>query len=411
MGSVYVALQAGLNRRVALKVPFHIEHETALKRFVREGETLAKLSHPNVVQVYDAGVENEQAFLAMQLIDGQNLEDLIHQEQPSISQIMEWGIALAHALEYIHSRQVIHRDIKNENIIINQLNQPVLVDFGLSKNDSMTHLTLNEGAFMGTFFYAAPESFEESRLTSTSDIYSLGVVLYRCLTHQFPYSDNSPNAFLHTLFNTQHVTVHTLRPEVPKELSDLIDHCLSKDPARRIQSGKALSAALQNLSLTSIPSLNTHTRTDVPPTASPPTKKNRAWVPIISILVLIAAATAILSINPFSSSVPASSTEVVQEPIPAPIRALMEAQTNEELQAHLVAYRSSAVLTTSDHPESFADPASTYLVVYNADGPITVLGPENEPGQRRDLRSQSMVQEPLENAFAGAAFVWVLLLE
>lgn len=414
MGSVYLALQTGLNRPVALKVPHHFQNEMAVKRFVREGETLAKLSHPNVVQVYDAGVEKDMAFLAMELIEGVDLEDLIKTERPSIQQTIEWGIDLADALQYIHSRQVIHRDIKNENIIINQRNQPILVDFGLSKNDSMTHLTLNEGAFLGTFFYAAPESFEKQGLTGISDIYSLGVVLYRCLTGAFPYTADSPKAFVHTILTTQYLPVHELNPEVPKALSELVDKCLEKNPEQRIQSGKALATALKAVRGTPKPGASKGAQGRILEASqeidSTNTRIKRRVAPALAILALIVAGIVVVSLNYNQpNNTPTLSTETSGSPYPAAIITLLEAKDVDGLEKLLLDYRNSSVLTYGGEKESFIDPGLCYVVAYNGEGVITVLSPENEQGQRMDIRFERLLTGSLDESFPNAALLWVLL--
>ena len=130
MGAVYIAIHNKLGRKVALKVPHKFEDPARLKRFLREGETLAQIKHPNIVQVFDAGEEDGHAFLAMELIQGQNLEQMLKGQNITVDNVIQWAIQIADALHYIHEEQrqpILHRDIKNENIIVNEKGDAILV--------------------------------------------------------------------------------------------------------------------------------------------------------------------------------------------------------------------------------------------------------------------------------------------
>ena len=433
MGAVYVSLQKGLNRKVALKVPHYVQDENALRRFVREGEIIARLTHPNVVRVYDAGIEHGRAYMAMEWIQGDNLEERIQKVLPPIEQVIQWGISLAEALSYVHSQQILHRDIKNQNIIINHLQQPILVDFGIAQNDAMTRLTLDEEAFMGTFYYACPESFESKPLTDRSDIYSLGVVLYRCLTGSYPYAGDSIQAFMHSLLHTQHASLHAINPAIPSWLSQVIDTCLEKNPDHRFQSADALLQALEAQSLNAFSSVkdkakpipendeNAAIKTHPSKAASKQVNQNKkATAPRIislrSILigvvlsVLIASGLWTVSSGMFDSPTSSSVSSPPVEQIPPPIESLLEVETPQALESLLQAYRNEVTLTYGRSPSNFSDPDSCYIVVYNAEGVHTVLSPENDETQRIDLNTRSVLTESWEASFeSDYAFLWVLL--
>ena len=447
---MYVALQRGLNRRVALKIPHDIENESMLNRFIREGETLARLSHPNIVRVYDAGIEKGVAFMAMELIEGQDLKHYLEDQTPSIEQTVGWGIALADALDYIHSRDVIHRDIKSLNVIINKENQPVLVDFGIARDEEMPQLTQKDRLFFGSLRYSGPELFDDASPGEQSDIYSLGVVLYRCLSGgKYPYDADTARKFIASLERSDHAPLCSIREEVPGWLSDVLDYCLDKNPATRMANGAVLRGALQQglRLLTSEPD-----DTGQPMLLNKP-KHGIAHMPMgmagihedVEIIdesgsepatpsgrtrtMMILAAIGVVLVawvvwNPLGLShwgttteqksladQPPPSVEQVEVPsIPAQIDSLMSARTVEALESKLIDFRNKAVLTYDSKKHQFTHPETCYIVVYNASGTATVLGPEDEQGSRLNLRSGERVPSPFEVAFQGHAFLWVALL-
>ena len=467
MGSVYVALQRGLNRKVALKIPHHTISEDMRKRFLREGETLARLSHPNVVRVFDADIEHDVAFLAMELIQGQNLNEYLKRQRPSLEQAVQWGIQLADALDYIHSQNVIHRDIKSLNIIINDRAQPVLVDFGIARDENMPQITRHDGAFMGTFRYASPESFEGKTLTYRSDLYSIGVVLYRCLTGSYPYDGTSITGFMNTLMKGEHTPAHAINPSVPAWLSDIIDTCLSRDPSKRMASGRALKETLAGGFKEQPSSVLSDTQNTVLPTPgglaevaqadaemqsetrvgehlSPRSATDTAFTPISltpatsnkSKYVAAAAAVGVLLIllmfvmtrppadieptlaqqlaegEPTVDAQNAISTDTLASiDAPPPIATLFEATDLESLESQLRTYRNNAVLTYGPDPGRFGNPAACYVIVYTADSITTILSPEESNGSRTNLVSGTQHAPPLDAAFPNQGFIWVLLLE
>ena len=159
MGSVYTARHKELNRKVALKIPkaslLNDPDAKILPRLESEGKILAQLDHPNVVKVLDAGFKKNQPFIAMEFIEGENLENKIAREKPSMSTMISWYSDLADALEYLHENDVTHRDIKDENIIIDKNGKAILVDFGLAISDGIPRVSSAPG-IRGTFRYMSP---------------------------------------------------------------------------------------------------------------------------------------------------------------------------------------------------------------------------------------------------------------
>ena len=244
MGTIYIAQHKKLGHQVALKVPHKFNASNQLARFLQEGRILAQLNHPNIVRVLDADVENGIAFLAMDLIEGQNLEDLNQKRLISIKDAVSWAIQIADALSHIHELQMLHRDIKNENILINKRGQAILVDFGIAKNEAVPSITTDDYHVLGTFRYSSPELFNNDPLTDKSDVYSLGIVLYRCLTGTYPYDGQTPQSFYKNFIDGTHTPACHINNQVPKWLSDIIDTCLEKETKDRWDSSNALKKAL-----------------------------------------------------------------------------------------------------------------------------------------------------------------------
>ena len=244
MGTIYVAMHKQLGHQVALKVPHKFNASNQLARFLQEGRILAQLNHPNIVRVLDADVEDGIAFLAMDLIEGENLEELTQKRSISIKDAVSWAIQIADALSHIHELQVLHRDIKNENILINKRGHAILVDFGIAKNEAVPPITTDDYHVLGTFRYSSPELFNNDPLTNKSDVYSLGIVLYRCLTGAYPYDGQTPQSFYKNFMDGTHTPAYHLNSQVPQWLSGIIDTCLEKNPTDRWDSSNALKKAL-----------------------------------------------------------------------------------------------------------------------------------------------------------------------
>jgi serine/threonine protein kinase len=192
MGAVYLAHQADLDRDVAIKL-LPIESsadEPMVERFRREARTLARLKHPGIVSLHEAGVTTEgHFFFVMEYVKGRPLSELIHAGRLSTTQVIEIVREVCDALAYAHEQGVVHRDIKPSNILIDDQGHAHVADFGLARADSTTGgMTLSQtGAFMGTPEYAAPEQAKDAtRVDHRADIYSLGVLLYEMLTGELP---------------------------------------------------------------------------------------------------------------------------------------------------------------------------------------------------------------------------------
>jgi len=241
--TVYLAIQQGFEREVALKImsPALAADPSFGERFLREAKIVAKLSHARIVTVYDVGESGNFYYLAMEYMRGPNLKSLIAQGIKNKDALLIVA-KLAQALHFAHQKGYIHRDVKSENILFDDDNQPVLTDFGIAKaSNSSTQMT-QTGKLIGTPEYMSPEQCRGKALDGRSDLYSLGIILFEMLTRRVPFTgDDSVSVCI------QHVTKPV--PQLPARLNHLqwiIDGLLAKNPNDRYQNGNELSAAIKS---------------------------------------------------------------------------------------------------------------------------------------------------------------------
>jgi hypothetical protein len=234
MGVVYEATQLSLNRTVALKLlAAHLSEDDAFReRFRREGQIQAAIDHTNIVTVYEAGETEHGLFIAMRLIRGPNLKDMIVSRELDAGRSMRILRPVADALETSHGVGLIHRDIKPQNILVGARDHPFLADFGLTKGPSEKSLT-RTGQFVGTLDYIAPEQIQGKRATACSDVYALAAVLYECLTGIVPFPRESEAAVLYAHLSDSPPLITDERPELPASLDHVIQKGMAKDPEER----------------------------------------------------------------------------------------------------------------------------------------------------------------------------------
>jgi serine/threonine protein kinase len=244
MAVVYRATQLSLNRIVALKLLAAELGDDAVfrQRFRREGQLQAAIDHLHIVPVYEAGQTEDGLFLAMRLIEGSTLKDLIlnHRLEPRRS--LRLLTQVAQALDAAHEAGLIHRDIKPQNVLIGSGDHVYLADFGLTKAPDEMSIT-GTGQFMGTIDYVAPEQIRGEPATAATDCYSLTAVLYECLTNEVPFARPDEVATLNAQLTESPPRVAALRPELPAALDDVIASGLAKDPAQRPSSCSELIRA------------------------------------------------------------------------------------------------------------------------------------------------------------------------
>ncbi|MBA3872049.1 MAG: serine/threonine protein kinase, partial [Anaerolineae bacterium] len=248
MAEVYRAYQGTLDRYVAIKVlhAFLADDPEFKSRFEREAQNIAKLKHPNIVQVYDFDydVEAESYYMVMELIDGSTLKDRLSSivargELLPIPEVIRIMRESASALAYAHSRNMIHRDVKPANLMLDHDNRVVLTDFGIAKIVTGAQFTAS-GGMVGTPAFMAPEQGLGEAGDERSDLYSLGIIMFQMLTGQLPYDAETPLAIILKHLNTPTPIARDVNPNVPEELDRIVRKVISKEAQDRYQSAGAL---------------------------------------------------------------------------------------------------------------------------------------------------------------------------
>jgi len=242
MGVVYKAWESGLKRWVALKVLAGAGGKEDLIRFRREAQTAASLRHPNIVGIYEVGEVAEKHVIAMEYVDGRSLAG---QKMPA-SKAAKILAEVSRAVEFAHSKGIIHRDIKPHNIMIDKEEKSWVMDFGLAKSlEGNSHITMS-GTVVGTPSYMAPEQAagKIALVGKPSDVYSIGAVLYEVLTGLPPFKGPNPVETLRMVVNEEVVPPSRLNAAVPKDLETIVLKCLDKEVSRRYASAEALARDL-----------------------------------------------------------------------------------------------------------------------------------------------------------------------
>lgn len=250
MGKVYEAVHEIMGRSVALKViSAQVANENNnAARFYQEIRALAKLSHPNIVIIYDAGKVNGRNYYAMELLPGPSLKEYIDTKKAiNEKEALKIILATARALEHAHARSIIHRDVKPENIIFDAYGAPKLTDFGLVMRYDMDHMTLTqEGFLVGSFFYASPEQVNGDRdLDGRSDIYSLGATLYHALTGRTMYTGNSPQEVIAKHLKGRYVSPKRYCPRLSNRTVRLLERMLEVNREKRFKSMAEVIKAIE----------------------------------------------------------------------------------------------------------------------------------------------------------------------
>lgn len=266
MGVVYRALDTRLKRPVALKILKSdlVSNRDRQRRFLQEARAASAVTHPAIAQIYDVDKVDETIFIAMEFIEGDTVGQLIAKHELDLMGSVEIALQVAEGLSRAHQANIVHRDIKSDNIMVTRDGHAKLLDFGLAKlldpilegkeEDSSRDLreaeTLSQtkaGTLLGTIAYMSPEQARGQKVSQSSDVFSMGIVIYEMVTGKLPFQRETPLDTLHAIGFEEVRPVTLVRQNLPPELNRIISRCLRKRPKDRYQDARPLAADLKNL--------------------------------------------------------------------------------------------------------------------------------------------------------------------
>jgi len=247
MGTVYRGLDTLTQTPVAIKVlkADRLRDTDMVQRFIREGQALRQLNHPNIVKMLDAVEQDGVNYLIMEYVGGGSLRYLMDMTpRMETRKVIQIGLDIADALTRAHRLNILHRDIKPDNVLLAEDGTPRLTDFGMARIGGAPHLT-QDGAVLGTLAYLSPEAFNGEVVDERSDIWAFGVMLYEMLTGQRPFKHDEIGAMITAILTQHPPRLEDLRPDLPVALIDLIERMLAKDVRARIASARVVGAELE----------------------------------------------------------------------------------------------------------------------------------------------------------------------
>jgi predicted Ser/Thr protein kinase len=248
MGVVYRARQLSLKRVVALKMILagRLASEAEVQRFRAEAEAAANLQHPNIVAIHEIGAHDGQQYFSMDYVEGPNLAAVIQGKRLAARRVAELAKAMAEAIQYAHQRGILHRDLKPQNVLVDERDQPRITDFGLAKQITGESGLTRTGAVMGTPSYMSPEQAtgRQDLIGPHSDVYALGAILYEMLIGRPPFQAETPVATLRQVVDAPPPRPTKLNEGVPADLETICLKCLEKEPQRRYATARACAEDL-----------------------------------------------------------------------------------------------------------------------------------------------------------------------
>lgn len=245
MGTVFLGKDPRINREVAIKTLRYEDIDSeqideVKKRFFREAEAAGRLSHPNIVTIYDVGEDYEIAYMAMELLDGSDLAKYVKKENLlPLKEVIRIVSAVAMALDYAHGNGIVHRDIKPANIMILNSGEVKVADFGIAR--VMATSKTQTGIVMGTPSYMSPEQIAGKKVDGRSDLFSLGVVLYEMISGEKPFDGDSIATLMYNITSSDPPPIKDFSPEIPEAMTPIVEKILTKDIEIRYQTGKLLA--------------------------------------------------------------------------------------------------------------------------------------------------------------------------
>jgi serine/threonine-protein kinase len=269
MGEVYLAEDQKLHRNVAIKVllPEFFDNPERLERFNREAKTAAKISHRNVMAIYDIGTARDEQsgqdinYIVMEYIEGESLTEYLQNKKLELKDKLRLASRIAAGLAAAHKLGIVHRDIKTDNVLLDESGDPKILDFGLAKplgaaisgveddsTQTVTHAALTrEGKILGTVTYMSPEQARGEQVDTRSDVFSFGIMLYKMFTGEFPFAGSDPVSTIAKILEARQPSIRQTDENLPPELDRIIDKCLQKDADDRYQDTRDLVVDLRTL--------------------------------------------------------------------------------------------------------------------------------------------------------------------
>ncbi|WP_372371029.1 serine/threonine protein kinase [Candidatus Uabimicrobium sp. HlEnr_7] len=249
MGVVYKVRQPGINRILVLKTLLGnvSSHPISVKRFYKEAQAISSLKHPNIIPIYDFGEENGFPYFVMQFIDGMDFQELIDADTCKKTELIDILIKIAHALDYAHKNNIIHRDVKPANVFLDKDHKPYLADFGLAKTSDKASSLTKSGAVIGTPFYLAPEQVRGHRkhIDHRADIYALGVILYKIVCGKFPFIDSRLPGLYKKIQEDIPIAPRKVDNNIDEELNFICLKTIARKAEDRYQSAANFAEALE----------------------------------------------------------------------------------------------------------------------------------------------------------------------
>ena len=299
MGVVYRAYDPQINRHIALKLlrQDRVTSEELVQRFLKEARAMGGLSHPNIATVYDTGRDHGTIFIAMEILRGKSLKDLMREKTLNLNEIVHIGVQVAEALDFAHRKGIVHRDIKPSNIIIDPSGNAKITDFGIAhiEDPSLTQQTI-PGEILGTPLFMSPEQVMSNPVDGRSDLYSLGVILYEMTTGTTPFKGENLAAIFQAILQETPRAPELDGSPVSRNLSNLIMKSLSKDPDKRFQTGLEMAQPLKGCLQ--------RRQSDTLRGVRRPEKRKRPFHMVLAAIILIVAAAGLVYFMTGKSSPP-----------------------------------------------------------------------------------------------------------
>ncbi|MGB7062921.1 MAG: protein kinase [Candidatus Zixiibacteriota bacterium] len=282
MGVVYKAQDTRLGRTVALKfLPPHLLCDAEAKaRFEHEAKAASALNHTNITTIHDIDEVEDQCFICMEYIEGKSVKELLKEKTLSVDEVLGIALQIGEGLKAAHKKDIVHRDVKSDNIMLTHEGVGKIMDFGLAKLKGVTKLT-KTGTTLGTLQYMSPEQAQGKEVDQRSDIFSFGVVLYEMITGQLPFKGEYEQAILYSILHDTPQPLARFCSDVPDELQQIVDRALEKDVETRYQTASGMLADLKRLAGTGARPVTVSAR-------ERRVKKLR-WAAAISLLLIAAA--------------------------------------------------------------------------------------------------------------------------